>query len=178
MKKVTKEMRERYRFRKQTGGKYQYQVYEEDDWMYVIHHKWKLKAKIYAILFLPFWLIVYVAQGIVNGLGDMVSDISRPFNDKRVSASFTVMYKDSKIYKYLNSNPCSCDIEHLQHCQDFLQELDNDEPNIMYLTDSCPSGFGLNDYDGLCYEEPHDDYTYERVLGMCIRCWEKALTIK
>ena len=88
------------------------------------------------------------------------------------------MYKDSKIYKYLNSNPMSSDIEHLQYCKDFLLELNSENPNIRYLTDSCPSGFGIDEFDGLCYTEQKDDFTTEQVCKMCDRCWVKALEIK
>jgi hypothetical protein len=86
------------------------------------------------------------------------------------------MYENSKIYNYVFSNPVSSDVEHLMHCEELRYEFKQKNLNIDSV--GCPSNFGLDEYDGLCFEEDLDNsITYKQSVEMCRRCWKIALEI-
>lgn len=66
------------------------------------------------------------------------------------------------------------DIDHLQSCKD--NEIDIKSGKYLkdnYELSGCPSNYGLDEVDGLCFEEEVKGYQNQK--KQCISCWKKAL---
>ena len=80
-----------------------------------------------------------------------------------------------KVINYCNRMLEEISVEHLEACQevrDLLKCEDND-----YLTDYCPSSYGLDNYKGLCEINNESDklLIYDEQVDQCKKCWEIAL---
>jgi hypothetical protein len=62
------------------------------------------------------------------------------------------------------------DIDHLQSCLDNERDIKNGKYDDL---SSCPSSFGLDDFDGLCFEEEVKGLREQ--YEQCRRCWITAL---
>ena len=79
------------------------------------------------------------------------------------------MKSKSVIINYLESLPTTGHLEKADTNRIILSA----EPINYSALEGCPSSFGPSDYEGLCSVRDNN-----RDLGICARCWEKALTIQ
>jgi hypothetical protein len=65
------------------------------------------------------------------------------------------------------------DIDHLQSCLDNERDIRNGKTKDL---SGCPSSYGLDDFDGLCFEEEVKGYKAQ--CEQCNRCWAQALELE
>ncbi|MED3550179.1 hypothetical protein [Cytobacillus praedii] len=68
------------------------------------------------------------------------------------------------------SNLVTQDIDHLQSCLDNERDIKNGKYNGL---SGCPSTFGMDNFDGLCFEEE-----IKGLSQQCRNCWKTALEMK
>lgn len=63
-------------------------------------------------------------------------------------------------------------ISHIENCQWNKEQIKKEEYSKL---EGCPSSFGLDDYDRLCFTE---DVAAHKQSEQCESCWKKALGVK
>ncbi len=74
---------------------------------------------------------------------------------------------------YYCKNVKTNDIEYLEEALNNLHVLENNEPieNLM----GCPNNYGLEYYEGLCFQDNMEEMSNADKIKLCNECWKKAL---